>query len=129
MKKAIKIDVEQKKIYYIEIGDYQTIYPAIGNGCNTFTIPLDYPNGDALYCDDEGCMQSEIKGGFTMQDFREEVMIVNNAIILGTDSEGESVDALSDIDEIAEGIIFVDENMARDYAHRTLNRPIEIITW
>ena len=129
MKKAIKIDVEQKKIYYIEIGDYQTIYPAIGNGCNTFTIPLDYPNGDALYCDDEGCMQSEIKGGFTMQDFREGVMIVNNAIILGTDSEGESVDALSDIDEIAEGIIFVDENMARDYAHRTLNRPIEIITW
>lgn len=129
MKKAIKIDVEQKKIYYIEIGDYQTIYPAIGNGCNTFTIPIDYPNGDALYCDDEGCMQSEIKGGFTMQDFREGVMIVNNAIILGTDSEGESVDALSDIDEIAEGIIFVDENMARDYAHRTLNRPIEIITW
>lgn len=129
MKKAIKIDVETKSIYHVEIGDYQSMYPAIGNGCTCFCVPMTCDNGDAMYCDDEACLQSEIKGGFTMVGFYEDSMLVGNAIILGTDSEGESVDALSTIEEIAEKVIFVDSHIANEYAKKVISTPPTIITW
>ena len=129
MKRAIKIDVEQKKIYEIQIGDFKTIYPAIGNGCDTFTVPIECDNGDSLYCDDEGCLQPEIKGGFIMTGFRHDAMIVGNAIILGTDEEGESVDAVSTVEELAQSVIFVDENSAKEYATTVINTPPQIYFW
>jgi hypothetical protein len=106
MKKAIKIDVELKKVYEIELGDdYREIYNAIGNGCELFCVPISFENGDSLFSDDEILLrENDVKGAFMMPDWS--YPIYNNAIILGTDDEGNSVDYKSNIDEIAKNVWF-----------------------
>ena len=75
-----------------------------------------------MYADDESLLRIDaIKGGFVLQGYGG--MIVGNAIILGTDEEGDSVDVKSTIDEIAERVIFTDENMAKDYARDVMSKP------
>jgi len=108
--KAIKIDVETCEVYYIDLDykDYRSIYPAIGNGCNLFSIPVSYENGDGLYVDDEGLMHPEIVGYFTMKGW--EYPIAGNAIILGSDEEGESKDCKTDIEDIRKQVIFIKRN-------------------
>ena len=49
MKKAIKINVETKTLEYITLGDdYTEIYGAIGNGCHTFCVPINFENNDGV---------------------------------------------------------------------------------
>lgn len=118
--KAIKIDVEQKKVYHIEINDYKDIYPAIGNGCDLFTIPITFENGDAIYTDDEGLLHPEMIGCFQMNDW--DYPLVGNAVILGTDEDGESTDSMSDPEAIEKEIIWgtiTDANEWRDIALST----------
>ena len=95
MKRAIKINVETKTIETIILGDdYKEIYPAIGNGCSCFAIPVEFPNGDSMYVDDESLLRpDDIVGGFIMEGWR--VPIIGNAILLGCDEEGESISCKS----------------------------------
>lgn len=87
--KALKINVTTQKIEEVEIGDYKDIYKEIQ--CNLFCCPIEFENGDVLYADDESLLQDELPGCFTLNFFS--YLIVGNAIILGTDDEGESIDA------------------------------------
>ena len=105
--KAIKIDVEKQTVSFIEIGTgIDAINEAIGNGCTMLTSVIDYPNGDYMYCDDEALLRtSDIKGGFMYPDWN--YPIVSNAIILGTDEYGESVDCKSRLEEIKDDIEFI----------------------
>ena len=102
---AIKIDVLKKEIYEIEISEgLRPIYKAIGNGCSLFCCPLMLPNLDTFYLDDEALCHGPayIIGGFSVIGYT----FVNNAIILGTDEEGGSVDVKSTIEEIRKIISF-----------------------
>ena len=102
--KAIKIDVVKRDVYYIEMEkDYHRIYDAIGNGCTLFCCPVEFDNSDALYSDDEGLLHEELEGFFWMNDWT--IPLVGNAIILGTDDEGDSTDVRSTIEEIKSKII------------------------
>ena len=107
MKKALKIDVELKKVYEIELGDdYKEIYEAIGNGCSLFCVPFSFDNRDSIFADDEILLrENDIKGAFMMPDWS--YPIYNNAIILGTDEEGNSVDYKSTLEEITKNVFFV----------------------
>lgn len=120
MKKAIKINVETKMIEEIVLGDsFKDIYPAIGNGCTTFACPVDFPNGDALYCDDESLLRpDDIKGGFIMEGWR--VPIIGNALIMGVDEDGNSISFSSSLFEIAEKTLFIDAETSRLYAESAL---------
>lgn len=114
MKKAIKIDVEKQSVYEIEIGDdFREIYPHIGNGCSLFTVPVQFENGDSLYADDEGLLHQEMIGGFIMENWR--CPIVGNAIILGTDDEGDSIDYKSNIPDIEKRIDWLSKSQAELY--------------
>lgn len=122
--RAIKIDVEQKKVYEIEIKDYKDIYPAIGNGCELFACPIFFENADTLYTDDEGLLKPEMIGCFSMPDW--DYPLVGNAVILGSDDEGESVDAKSTIEEIENQIIWGTVTDANDWREKALSTPPQI---
>ena len=117
MKKAIKIDVEKQTLEYITIEDgLNPIYEAIGNECSCFCCPVSFENEDTIYCDDEILLDTDkIKGGFIMEDWQ--VPLCGNAIILGTDMEGDSVDVKSDIETLKNQIYFISEFKAKSYAN------------
>lgn len=102
--KAIKINTEDRKLEMVEINNWTEIAPEIGNGCTTFACPVSFDNGDTIYIDDEG-LYNDFGGGFITPDW--DYPIVGNAIILGTDSEGESIDAVTTIEELQKQIFWV----------------------
>ena len=121
--KALLIDVSTKKITEIELDShFESISKAIGNGCQYFCCPYSFSNEDSIYADDESLLRVDsIKGGFVLEGYSG--TIVGNAIILGTDDEGDSVDVKHTCDEISERIIFIDENMAKEYARVVMSKP------
>lgn len=121
--KALKIDVVYQTISQIEIKDYKEIYSAIGNGCDLFCCPIEFENGDVLYSDDEALLRENIEGCFAMHDWS--IPLVGNAIILGSDGNGDSVDVKSKANQILEKIIWGNKAVAENYANYTLQqRPV-----
>jgi hypothetical protein len=120
--KAIKIDVVKQDVYYVEMEkDYHRIYDEIGNGCTLFCCPVEFDNSDALYSDDEGLLHENLEGCFMMEGWR--IPLVGNAIILGTDEEGDSTDVASTVEEIKSKIIFWgDKKKAEDYRKIAMNQ-------
>jgi hypothetical protein len=112
MKKALKIDVVAKTVTKVEIDKYQDIYAQIGNGCNLFCCPVEFENGDTLFADDESLLK-EVEGCFILPNWN--YPIVGNAIILGTDEEGDSIDCKSTIEEISSEILFGNKEVAEEY--------------
>jgi hypothetical protein len=129
MKKAIRINVETKSFEYITLGDdYKEIYGAIGNGCDTFCVPISFENQDSMFADDESLLREhDIKGGFIMDDWHSP--IVGNAIILGTDDEGNSVDCLTKIEDIMNQVTFIEEKVCKMWREKVLGTPRTIITF
>ena len=124
--KAIKIDVANKKVSQVNIGNYKEIYGQIGNGCNLFCCPVQWENNDVLYADDEALLKDELEGCFMMPDFN--YPIVGNAIILGTNEEGESVDVKTKISELQKKIMFGNKEAAELWRNRAIrNRPEVVI--
>ena len=117
MKKAILIDVEKQEVIEILVGNgLDPIYNAIGNNCDTFCCPVSFANDDTLYSDDEILLRiDDIKGGFALPNFR--IPLLNNAIILGTNEEGGSIDHSTSIEEIKESIVFFGEEFCKEYAN------------
>jgi hypothetical protein len=94
--KALKINVEERIVEVINIENFTDIYPHIGNECHTFTCPEVLPNNDSLYVDDEGLLK-EMKGFFSIGD---SAPFVGNAVLQGTNAEGDSVSVVSTKEEI-----------------------------
>jgi hypothetical protein len=126
--RAVVIDSENQKVFEVSIGtDFNEIYPLIGNGCSTFAVPVVLHNGDALYADDEGLLQEDIKGGFIMKDWN--YPIVGNAVLLNVDEEGESCDAVSDVEDLNSQIEWVSQRDAKGWAEYALRTPPQIYTF
>jgi hypothetical protein len=106
--RAIKIDVESKSIYEIELKKgLQPIYDVIGNNCTMFEAPIRFLNGDALFCDEEITFRPEdVKGGFSIIGHMNDQPILNNAIIIGSNEEGDSCDSDSTIEYLSERVRF-----------------------
>ena len=105
--KAIKINTDVQKIEIVEIANWKEIAPAIGNGCTTFCCPVSFDNLDTIYADDDGLF-NDYKGGFMLEGWA--YPIVGNAIVLGTNNRGSSIDAKSTIEELERAIIWVSED-------------------
>ncbi len=104
--KAIKINTDLQKLEIVEIGNWKHIAPAIGNGCTTFCCPVTFDNNDTIYADDDG-LYNDFKGGFMLDGWA--YPIVGNAIVLGTNKRGGSIDAQSTIEDLEKVIIWVSE--------------------
>lgn len=118
--KAILIDVVNQTITETTISNYKEIYQKIGNECSLFTCPIEFENSDVIYVDDEGLLK-EVHGGFMMNGWN--YPLIGNAIILGTDEEGESVDYASNIEEIKRKIIFCTKEYANAWKEKALATP------
>lgn len=106
--KAIKIDVEKRDVYEIEMDghDYKEIYGVIGNNCTVFCAPVQFDNDDTLFADDEIVLRPhDIVGAFIMRGWSSP--IYNNAVIVGTDYDGDRAPYRSDLDDIKSQIIFL----------------------
>lgn len=103
--KAIKIDVLKQDVEYVELSkDYKDISKEIG--CDYFCCPVTFENQDTIYCDDEALLNPDnIQGGFIFSGWN--YPLINNAIILGTDEEGASINCKSTIEDIKSKIHFV----------------------
>ena len=112
MKKAIKIDVLNKTIYEVEITQEKNICYHIGNGSTVFCCPFQFENGDAIYADDEALYRQQY-GCFVIKGWK--YPIVGNAIILGTDSEGDSISHKSKIEDFSEKIVFGSKEITEEY--------------
>jgi len=122
--KAIKINVEKKRLEYVELdlsnNNYADIYKHIGNGCSHFECPIEFKNQDTIYTDEEICLrENDIKGGFMMENL--DYPILNNGIILGTNQKGNSIDCASKIEDLE--IIFVSIEFAKIWARTVINTP------
>lgn len=106
MKKAIKINSDLQTLEYVTLGsDYKEIYPNISDKCTMFACPIIFDNEDTMYVDDDGMFQG-YKYGFMMRDWA--YPICGNALILGCDEDGESVDAKSSIEDFIGELVFVE---------------------
>ena len=112
--KALKIDTANRKVEVIEISSWQDIAPAIGNGCTTFAAPVVMENDDTLYVDDEGIFNG-FEGGFKLEDSWQ-YPILGNAILQGTDEEGDSIEPKTTKEELEAMIIWVDKAECEKWA-------------
>lgn len=93
--KAIKIDSYANTITEVEIGnDFREISRNIG--CDLFCIGHTLPNGDTLFVDDEGWLNSNVTRAFSF-DGR---VLAGNGLILGSNRSGNSISAKSSLDKI-----------------------------
>lgn len=125
MKKALKIDVVNQTVTNITINDLDDIYKQIGNGCELFCCPVSFENGDTLYADDESLLRENVEGCFLMDNWS--YAIVGNAIILGTDDEGESIDCKSSPMDIYKELIWGNKEVAEEYRKVALSKTPEFI--
>ncbi len=108
--KALKIDVATKKVTQVEIQDYKEIYKHIN--AELFCCPVQFPNGDVLYADDEGLLK-EVVGCFCMPNWNHP--IVGNAIILGSTEYGESTDCKTKAEYLQSTILFGNKELVEFY--------------
>jgi hypothetical protein len=120
--KALKIDVVNKTITEIQLKHTKEIYQIIGNGCHTFCAPVEFDNQDTIFADDEALLQSELQGCFMFPDWK--YPIVGNAVVLGTDYEGDVCDAKSSTDDLLELIIFGNKEVAEMHRDSALSQPM-----
>jgi hypothetical protein len=110
--KALLINSTQKTITEIDLDKgLDPIYKAIGNGCNCFACPVVFDNGDTLYVDDEGLFKQQ-EGAFMFPNWA--YPIVGNAVIVGCDDEGESVDAKSTPQDFSD-IMWLNQAQVENY--------------
>lgn len=126
MKKAILIDVVNRIVTNVNIGDYKEMYPLIGNGCSLFTMPLELENGDGVFVDDEGLLQDKMVGGFMIEGY--DAPLIGNAIIQGSDEDGETVDCKSTVGQILARVTFLDAKKAEIWRDIALQQPIIVYT-
>lgn len=96
--KVILIDPKAKSITETNIGkSLQDIYKAME--CEMIEAPLNYPNGDTMYCDEEAWLhfKEEEDAGFMFHDWN--YPILGKSIIVGTNNEGDSVDCKSSVED------------------------------
>jgi hypothetical protein len=111
--KAFRINSADRKVEEIKINDWKDIAPAIGNGCDIFTAPVTLENDDTIYVDDEG-LYHPFEGGFMMEGWQ--YPCVGNAIVQGTDEEGESTEPKTTKEELEAMIQWIDKSTCERWA-------------
>ena len=110
--KALKINVAELRIEEVEINGLPDIYKHLGEGVTCFSCPVTFGNHDSVYCDDEGWFKIT-QGGFAMSDWS--YPIVNNALIMGRDEYGNSVDVKMTAEELEGKIIYITANAMLEF--------------
>ena len=100
--RAILIDPFAREIKEVDYdGDYKKIYDLID--CTTFDV-VNVPSGnDGIYVDDEGLYkikQAWFTYRYNNHSMHKNVQLVNKALVVGCDDEGDSTDATDTVEGI-----------------------------
>jgi hypothetical protein len=98
--KAIKIDVQALTVSTVEISDLPDIYRELGEGVSCFDcVRFKDNSSDVLYVDDEGMMKEQER--FIVCCDLPYTVLAGNALLVGTDAEGGSIDPKRTVMELA----------------------------
>jgi len=128
--KAILINVVEKKVQKIDIDEFNLLNSLcgfIGNGCSCVAAPVRYDNNDVMFIDDEGYLHENLVGGFYYPDYR--TPICGNAVIIGENDEGESMDCKSTVAEIEYNLNWLGDFEIMLAQEQVLSTPPTIISW
>lgn len=118
--KAIKIDVVNKSVYYVEITGNENLCDHID--CEVFYCPHIFENFDSMLSGDKWLEPDNIYGCFILQDLK--YPIINNSLILGTNTEGDELgDVKLTIEDVSEMIVFGSKSLAIEY-QATMNKRV-----
>lgn len=122
--RAIFINSSKKttEVISFEMDDYKSIAKAIG--CEIISVCHTFNNKDSIFIDDEGLLK-EVNSGFILDNWRHPV--AGNALILGTDDEGESVDAVTSIQYINKCLHFVTDEQIKSWQKEALSTPPRVM--
>lgn len=115
---AIKIDVAAKSLSLITLKDWRDIAPTISENCSIFECPVTFENGDTIYIDEEG-LYNDFEGGFTMDGWR--YPLVGNALLIGSDEEGESKNVETTMVELLKLITWVSKEQSTSWKDKALD--------
>lgn len=100
---AYLIDPFARTITTVEYsGDYKQIYDLIGADC--FDLARINREGDAIFVDDEGLIRDTEQAFFLHADYPNP--LAGKGLVLGSDSEGESVAPHTTLDELKQKVSF-----------------------
>jgi len=127
--KAIFIDARNKEIKEITLPNEKTlqaVYPMIGENCE-LVEGITYVNASDLVLGDESAYYNGYDFGFVLEGFG---YIHGNAVILGSDAEGDNADVnqylLSDIKP---KIMFPPKNVVEYMVKKQQNTPFTFSAW
>jgi hypothetical protein len=129
--KAIRIDAKNKRIESVELGrELSDIYKLLE--CDIFTVAYPQtinPTNDVIYVDDEALLKNteDIPGAFFIDIYPAQPLF-GHALIVGTDSEGESTDTSFTIEQVSDMIEFLEPDELKLYQEQ-LTKPPQIFTF
>lgn len=111
--RAILIDPEARTIVEVDHDNssYKNISKTIEASC--FDV-VSLARGDTIYVDDEGLLRPNHYFRWVPADHL--VILAGKALILGSDNEGDSVDAKISLQEVKDSVRFVTAQQAREMA-------------
>ena len=127
--KAIFIDAQNKEVKEIILpkeNTLQAIYPMIGENCS-LVEGITYVNQFDLLLGDEEAYYNGYDFGFVLDKYG---YIHGNAVILGSDADGDNADVDTFLlDEIKRKITFPDKNVVEYMVKKVQNTPFTITSW
>lgn len=116
--KAIKIDVEKREVYSVEIitqngSELHSIHDLLG--CDCFCSALAIGKSDLLYVDDNGLFRTpqQVNGAFLITG--QSNPLIGHGLVAGHDSEGESQDVTVTVEQLKPHITWLSVEDVRDY--------------
>ena len=106
--KAIKIDCKTRTVTIIEVDSYQQICSGLSKHCKHFICPMVFETNDVMYADYYAGLNG-FNGGFMLDGWVHPVL--GNAIIVGTDDNGDLANVIVDKSEIDSQISFISKDL------------------
>lgn len=106
--RAIKINSITRTITIVEVESYRHICNELHENCQNFICPMIFATNDVMYADYFAGLNG-FSGGFMLDGWVHPVL--GNAIIVGTDSDGNLADVIVSKGEIDTQISFISKEL------------------
>jgi hypothetical protein len=122
--RAIKIDSIKRTISIIEVESYRNICTELNERCQYFICPMIFETNDVMYADYYAGLNA-FKGGFMLDGWTHPVL--GNAIIVGTDINGNLADVVVSKGEIDKQISFISKYLVNKWFYYESNLDNKIL--
>lgn len=110
--RAIKIDCTTRTITIVEVDSYRNVCDELSDNCEYFGCPMIFATNDVMYADYYAGLNG-FKGGFILDGWDHPVL--GNAIICGTDIDGNLADVIISKGEIDKQISFISKELVKKW--------------